>query len=133
MIRHLVHVLENAKVSKLNYSRLALENASRCSVTVCAGVRGGPGSDLNHMPLFVPKFKPEVRDLTVQKAGAECPIIRRGSATGVRLAEVQWGIFRVVVKKPIIKIKTRKSKNNEQAIIVVGQKQKLVGSTRNLA
>ena len=56
------------------------------------------------------------------------------------MAEVQWGISWVVVKKPIIKIKIRKSKNKEQTRIVVGQKQKLVGSlnlfsmrTRNLA
>ena len=81
------------------------------------------------MPLFIPKFKPEVRDSTVQKTVAKAgPIIRRGSATGVRLAEVQWEISRVVVKKPIIKIKNRKSKNKEQARIVVGQNQKLVGS-----
>ena len=74
------------------------------------------------------------RDLTVQKAVAkECPIIRRGSATGTSLAEVQWGISRVIVKKPIIKIKTRKSKNKEQARIVVGQKQKLVGSLNLLS
>ena len=86
------------------------------------------------MPIFVPKFKAEVRDSTVQKAVAkECPIIRRGLATGVRLAEVQWGISRVVVEKPIIKIKTRKSKNKEQARIVVGQKQKLVGSLNLLS
>ena len=57
---------------------------------VFAGVRHGPGSDLNRMPLFVPKFKPEVRDSTVQKAVTkECPVIRRGSETGVRVAEVQ--------------------------------------------
>ena len=59
-------------------------------VTGCAGVRHGPGSDLNRMPLFVPKFKPEVSDSTVQNAVAkECPVIRRGLATGVRLTEVQ--------------------------------------------
>ena len=63
------------------------------------------------MPLFVPKFKPEVRDSTVQKAVAkECPIIRRGSATGVRLAEVQWGISRVVVKKSNHKNQNQKIK-----------------------
>ena len=46
--------------------------------------------EVNRMPLFVPKFKPEVRDSTVQKAVAkECQVIRRGSAMGVRLAEVQ--------------------------------------------
>ena len=27
----------------------------------CAGIRCSPGSDLNRMPLFVPKFKPEGR------------------------------------------------------------------------
>ena len=67
-----------------------LHNSHARVVMVCAGVRHGPGSDLNRMPLFVPNFKPEVRDSTVQKAVAkECPVIRRGSATGVRLAEVQ--------------------------------------------
>ena len=64
--------------------------AERELVTLWAGVRRIPGSDLNRMPLLVSKFKPEVRDSTVQKAVAkERPVIRRGSATGVRLAEVQ--------------------------------------------
>ena len=82
------------------------------SVTVCAGVRRGPGSDLNRMALFIPKFKPEVRDSTVQKPVAnKCPVIRRVSAMGVRLAEVQWGISRVVVKKPIKKSKQGAGKN----------------------